>query len=73
MLVSGPVVEDILFGQGIATATATATAMAMAPGAMFIDMASIKAREARDHAARLASFSIAHPDAPVSGGVLGAG
>ena len=71
MLESGPVVEDILFGQGIATATATATAMT--PGAMFIDMASIKAREARDHAARLASFSIAHPDAPVSGGVLGAG
>ena len=69
MLVSGPVVEDILFGQGVATATATA----MTPGAMFIDMASIKPRVARDHAARLASFSIAHPDAPVSGGVLGAG
>ena len=45
----------------------------MTPGAMFIDMAPIKAREARDHAARLASFSIAHPDAPVSGGVLEAG
>ena len=65
MLESGPVVEDILFGQGIATA--------MTPGAMFIDMASIKPRVARDHAARLTSFSIAHPDAPVSGGVLGAG
>ena len=67
MLESGPVVEDILFGQGIATATA------MTPGAMFIDMAMIKAREARDHAARLVYFSIAHPDAPLSGGVLGAG
>ena len=65
MLESGPVVEDILFGQCIATS--------MTPGAMFIDMASIKPRVARDHAARLASFNIAHPDAPVSGGVLGAG
>ena len=64
MLESGPVVEDVLFSQGVATA--------MTPGTLFIDMASIKPREARDHAERLGSLGIAHLDAPVSGGVLGA-
>ncbi len=64
MLESGPVVEDVLFNQGVAKA--------MRPGALFIDMASIKPREARDHAARLSALGIAHLDAPVSGGVLGA-
>jgi len=64
MLESGPVVEDVLFNQGVANA--------MKPGALFIDMASIKPREARDHAARLGALGIAHLDAPVSGGVAGA-
>ena len=64
MLESGPVVEDVLFSQGVAGA--------MKHGALFIDMASIKPREARDHAARLGSMGIAHLDAPVSGGVSGA-
>ena len=64
MLESGPVVEDVLFNQGVAAA--------MKPGALVIDMASIKPREARDHAARLGALGIAHLDAPVSGGVLGA-
>ena len=64
MLESGPVVEDVLFNQGVAGA--------MKPGTLFIDMASIKPREARDHAARLGAMGIAHLDAPVSGGVLGA-
>lgn len=64
MLESGPVVEDVLFNQGVAEA--------MKPGALFIDMASIKPREARDHAARLGALGIAHLDAPVSGGVVGA-
>ena len=64
MLESGPVVEDVLFNQGVAGA--------MKPGTLFIDMASIKPREARDHAARLDALGIAHLDAPVSGGVLGA-
>jgi 3-hydroxyisobutyrate dehydrogenase-like beta-hydroxyacid dehydrogenase len=64
MLESGPVVEDVLFNQGVAEA--------MKPGALLIDMASIKPREARDHAARLGSLGIAHLDAPVSGGVAGA-
>ena len=64
MLESGPVVEDVLFAQGVASA--------MKPGALFIDMASIKPREARDHAARLGALGIAHLDAPVSGGTVGA-
>jgi 2-hydroxy-3-oxopropionate reductase len=64
MLENGPVVEDVLFNQGVAGA--------MQPGALLIDMASIKPREARDHAARLGALGIAHLDAPVSGGVQGA-
>lgn len=64
MLESGPVVEDVLFRQG--------AAQAMRPGTLFIDMASIQPREARDHAARLAERDVAHLDAPVSGGTVGA-
>ncbi|UUZ75114.1 NAD(P)-dependent oxidoreductase [Polaromonas sp. P1(28)-13] len=64
ILENGAVVEDVLFAQGVAAA--------MKPGALFIDMASIKPREARDHAARLGALGIAHLDAPVSGGPGGA-
>lgn len=64
MLESGPVVEDVLFRQGAAAA--------MRPGTLFIDMASIQPREARDHAARLAERGVAQLDAPVSGGTVGA-
>jgi 3-hydroxyisobutyrate dehydrogenase-like beta-hydroxyacid dehydrogenase len=64
MLENGAVVEDVLFAQGVAAA--------MKPGALFIDMASIKPREARDHAGRLEALGIAHLDAPVSGGTGGA-
>ncbi|MDO9358592.1 MAG: NAD(P)-dependent oxidoreductase [Polaromonas sp.] len=64
MLENGAVVEDVLFAQGAAAA--------MKPGALLIDMASIKPREARDHAARLGAMGIAHLDAPVSGGTGGA-
>ena len=64
MLESGPVVQDVLFNQGVAGA--------MKSGALFIDMASIKPSEARGHAARLGALDIAHLDAPVSGGVVGA-
>ena len=64
LLENGSVVEDVLFNQGVARA--------MKPGALVIDMASIKPREARDHAARLQALGIAHLDAPVSGGVVGA-
>jgi 2-hydroxy-3-oxopropionate reductase len=64
MLESGSVVEDVLFNQG--------AARAMPRGTLFIDMASIQPREARDHAARLGDFGVSHLDAPVSGGTGGA-
>ncbi len=64
MLENGAVVEDVLFGQGVAGA--------LRRGALVIDMSSIKPREARDHAARLAALGVRHMDAPVSGGTLGA-
>jgi len=64
MLENGAVVDEVLFAQG--------AAQAMQPGALVIDMASIKPREARDHAARLAERGVAHLDAPVSGGTVGA-
>jgi 3-hydroxyisobutyrate dehydrogenase-like beta-hydroxyacid dehydrogenase len=64
MLENGTVVETVLFEQGVAAA--------MKPGALFIDMASIQPREARDHAARLGALGVAHLDAPVSGGTGGA-
>lgn len=64
VLESGPVVGEVLFERGVA--------QAMRPGTLFIDMASIQPREARDHAARLDEMGVAHLDAPVSGGTLGA-
>ncbi len=64
LLENGGVVEQVLFGQGVA--------QAMASGALFIDMASIQPSEARDHAARLGERGINHLDAPVSGGTVGA-
>jgi 2-hydroxy-3-oxopropionate reductase len=64
MLESGPIVQDVLFAQG--------AAKAMARGSLFIDMASIQPREARDHAARLAELGVNCLDAPVSGGTGGA-
>jgi 3-hydroxyisobutyrate dehydrogenase-like beta-hydroxyacid dehydrogenase len=64
MLESGPVVDEVLFRQG--------AAQAMRRGALFIEMASIQPREARDHAARLAELGVAQLDAPVSGGTVGA-
>ena len=44
----------------------------MHEGSLFIDMASIQPREARDHAARLGERGVRHLDAPVSGGTVGA-
>lgn len=64
LLENGPVVGQVLFEQG--------AAQAMRKGALFIDMASIQPREARDHAARLGEMGMAHLDAPVSGGTVGA-
>ena len=64
MLENGAAVEAVLFGQG--------AAQALKPGTLVVDMASIKPREARDHAARLQALGVAHLDAPVSGGTVGA-
>ena len=64
LLENGPVVGQVLFDAGTATA--------MRKGALFIDMASIQPREARDHAARLGEMGLTHLDAPVSGGTVGA-
>ena len=64
LLENGAVVGDVLFAQGAAAA--------MKAGALVIDMSSIKPREAREHAARLREMGIAHMDAPVSGGTVGA-
>ena len=64
MLADGPAVAAVLFEQQAAEA--------MSKGTLFIDMASIQPGEARDHAARLGALGIAHLDAPVSGGTVGA-
>jgi 3-hydroxyisobutyrate dehydrogenase-like beta-hydroxyacid dehydrogenase len=64
LLENGPVVGQVLFESGVAKS--------MRQGALFIDMASIQPREARDHAARLGEMGLAHLDAPVSGGTVGA-
>ncbi len=64
LLENGTVVGDVLFERGVA--------QALLPDALVIDMSSIQPSEARDHAARLSGLGIAHLDAPVSGGTLGA-
>ncbi len=64
LLENGPVVASVLFEQGAAAA--------MRAGTLFVDMASIKPAEARDHAARLALLGVQQLDAPVSGGTVGA-
>ncbi len=64
LLENGAVVGDVLFSHGVAAA--------LAADSLVIDMSSIQPREARDHAARLSEMGVAHLDAPVSGGTLGA-
>jgi len=64
MLENGPVVGEILFTHGVASA--------MTRGSIFVDMSSIKPAEAQDHARRLGDLGVAHIDAPVSGGTVGA-
>ena len=64
LLANGSVVGDVLFSKGVDKA--------LQPGSLVIDMSSIQPGEARDHAARLSEIGIAHLDAPVSGGTLGA-
>ena len=64
MLSDGNAVGDVLFAQGVAEA--------LKPGAVVVDTSSIAPKLARAHAEKLASLSIAHLDAPVSGGTVGA-
>lgn len=64
LLDNGSVVGEVLFTSGVA--------QALRPDALVVDMSSIQPREARDHAARLSELGLAHLDAPVSGGTLGA-
>ncbi|MEA3394139.1 MAG: NAD(P)-dependent oxidoreductase [Pseudomonadota bacterium] len=64
MLENGEVVEQVLFGAGVANT--------MKPGTVVVDMSSIKPAEARAHAERLGDYAITHLDAPVSGGTIGA-
>ena len=64
LLENGDVVESVLFGQG--------TTDGLRAGSLVIDMSSIQPRQARDHAARLATLGVHHLDAPVSGGTVGA-
>ena len=64
MLENGKIVLDVLFSQGVAGA--------LRPGAIVVDMSSIKPAEAQEHAKHLAERGVHHIDAPVSGGTLGA-
>ncbi len=64
MLEHGDAVHDVLFAQGVADA--------LPRGALLVDMSSIKPAQARAHAAALAERGVAHLDAPVSGGTVGA-
>lgn len=68
LLENGAVVGSVLFGDGADPGAATA----LQPGSLMIDMASIQPGEARKHAQWLAALGVAHLDAPVSGGTLGA-
>lgn len=65
MLETGPIVGEVLFGEG-------GVAAALKSGALLIDMSSIPPATARDHAAKLGERGISHLDAPVSGGTSGA-
>lgn len=64
MLENGKTVTDVLFAQGVAGA--------LKPGAIVVDMSSIKPAEAQEHAKHLQERGVHHIDAPVSGGTVGA-
>lgn len=64
MLSDGNAVGKVLFGAGVTEV--------LKAGAIVVDSSSIAPPIARDHAARLAECNVAHVDAPVSGGVVGA-
>ncbi|TPP05462.1 NAD(P)-dependent oxidoreductase [Rhizobium glycinendophyticum] len=64
MLSDGNAVGDVLFSAGVDNA--------LKSGAVVVDMSSIAPPIAKKHSARLSERGIAHVDAPVSGGVVGA-
>lgn len=64
MLERGSAVAEVLFERGVREAAK--------PGAIVVDMSSIKPAEAQEHARRLAERGVHHLDAPVSGGTGGA-
>ena len=64
MLSDGGAVEDVIFNQGVAKV--------IAGGSTHIDMSSIGADEAMDHAKRHIQRGVYYLDAPVSGGTKGA-
>ena len=64
MLTDGKAVGDVLFGSGCAAL--------LAKGGRVIDMSSIAPATAKEHSAKLEELGVAHVDAPVSGGVVGA-
>ena len=64
MLSDGPTVRDLFFTNGLC--------QQMKSGACLIDMSSIKASEAREHAQEMRGTGRSHLDAPVSGGTKGA-
>ena len=68
MLENGDIVEQVLFG----AAGAPGVAAALKPGAVVVDMSSIKPAQARGHAQKLAQLGVLYLDAPVSGGTVGA-
>jgi 3-hydroxyisobutyrate dehydrogenase-like beta-hydroxyacid dehydrogenase len=64
MLADGQTVADVMFAQDVSGM--------MKSDAVLVDMSSIKPKEARQHAQQMKDMSLAHLDAPVSGGTKGA-
>jgi 2-hydroxy-3-oxopropionate reductase len=64
LLLDGDAVANVLFDPALQTA--------LRPGTLVVDMSSIRPAQAQDHASRLAGIGVAHLDAPVSGGTVGA-
>lgn len=64
MLENGPIVEDVVFRQGVADA--------MKPGSILVDCSSVKPAEAIRIGSDLAGRGVGYVDAPVSGGPSGA-
>ncbi|SDY89505.1 2-hydroxy-3-oxopropionate reductase [Jannaschia faecimaris] len=71
--VAGSQIVISMLSDGTASGHVQQDAMdAFAPGAIWVEMGSIKPEESRAHAARFAEHGIGYIDAPVSGGTKGA-